>query len=195
MNSSSCLRLSYESSETADLQHNRATAVVYELEIERLTFICYLSPPYHCHVGVPIRHKVASLLDKVSATLVRRDHSITKSDGTPRMSSNILFVSNQNYCPATCIDGIEQCHDFSACATIKISSWLIGQQHGRFVDKCARDRHSLLLATREFWWSVAHTIFKTDSLQRLLRKFTSRSALDTGIDEWHLHIVESGYTR
>ena len=111
------------------------------------------------------------------------------------MSSNVLFMSDQDYCAATFINGIEQRHDFSACATIKISSWLISQQHGRFVDKRARDRYSLLLATREFCWSVAHAIFKTDSLQRMFRKFTSRSTPDTGIDEWHLHIVESGCTR
>ena len=61
----------------------------------------------------------------------------------------------------------QQIHDFTGCARIKRSSWLVCPDDRRFVDDRARDGDPLALPAREFRRSMGRPLFKRNQLQRM----------------------------
>ncbi len=50
---------------------------------------------------------------------------------------------------AGAVDAVEQLHDPDAGGGVEVSGRLVAQQDARAVDERTRDRHALLLATRQ----------------------------------------------
>ena len=60
-----------------------------------------------------------------------------------------MVVRRHNNGRAGAIDFVEQRHDALARCRIEVARWFVGQHDERTIDEGSRDRHALLLATRQ----------------------------------------------
>src|SRR5262249_16134874 len=81
-----------------------------------------------------------------------------------------------------------QACNFCSRSSIEIARRLVGQQQLRIAGKGARNRDTLLLATRQLLWIVRRTLRETDAAKPFGR--SSRGIGRTSKLEWQHHIFE-----
>ena len=92
---------------------------------------------------------------------------------------------------ALCVQLLKERHHFYRRATVEISRRLVGEQKARLGDECARDRHPLLLSTRQLARLVVQPIREADALQCSLRELPRVLLLArTVVQQRQLDVIE-----
>ena len=73
-----------------------------------------------------------------------------------------MIVCCHHHCGASAIDLFQQRHDALARCWVEVAGWLIGQHDERSINKCTRDRHTLLLSARQLLWKAIFLASKTN---------------------------------
>src|SRR2546428_430303 len=81
----------------------------------------------------------ASLISDQTAE-IELDHAATHG------IDDVVVVRRHEDGGAGAVDPLQQRHDVLACLRVEISGRLVGEQHERPVDECARNGYALLLA-------------------------------------------------
>src|SRR5262245_4056311 len=98
--------------------------------------------------------------------------AVLESDRTTADTTNQLaVVRGDEDSRAARIHLTKHVHDFERQIRIEVAGRLVGEDELRIVDERARDRHALLLATRELLGKCVHSMLQSDPLHHLKRLF------------------------
>ena len=79
---------------------------------------------------------------------VALDSAVSESNDSLAVPSDVFLVGNDDDGSTLPVDFLEDRHDLFAGARVKVSCWLVAQDHDRVVYDCSRNRDPLLLTTR-----------------------------------------------
>src|SRR5258706_12086686 len=103
-----------------------------------------------------------------AARLVAHEHPVVELDHpTAHRIDDALIVRRHHHRGAGAIDAIEQPHDADGRRGVEVPGRLVGEQDQRSVDEGARDRHPLLLSTRELTGEAVRLLRQADEVEDL----------------------------
>jgi hypothetical protein len=131
-------------------------------------------------------------------TLVFEDQPIAHPDNAiGRCRDARVMRHEHNGEPIFDVDLAEEVQNLASCPGVKIAGRLVGDQKRASVDKCPRDRDTLLLTAGKLRWLVIEPIAQPDSLEKRARPGTyfTIGIVVCAIQARHHYVFERRHTR
>src|SRR3954468_10213003 len=118
------------------------------------------------------------------------DLAVPEDDIPLRILSDILLVRYEHDAEAVLlVESLQDLHHLDRGAAVQVSRGLVCQQDRRTIHQRTRNRHPLLLASRELRRIMMDAISKSDHLQSLLRALRAFLFRNIRVHSWKLSIL------
>src|SRR3989338_943043 len=126
---------------------------------------------------------------RVGVALVALDHAVDETHDALGVGGHVVLVRDHQHGDALLgVQVPEQLHDLLAAVRVEVAGGFIGQQHPRFGDDGARDRHALLLSARELAGGVVLPAFESHLFERPRLSGVARGGGLAAVDQRQLHV-------
>lgn len=123
------------------------------------------------------------------APAVRHDAAVADLDHAARALRHLAVVRDEDHGVAGGGHLVEQRHHLFAAARIERAGGLVGQHDASAVHECTRDRHALLLATRQLVRPVAQPIAQAQPREQPACARGALGGRRAGVDGGHLDVL------
>src|SRR5690242_19039840 len=127
--------------------------------------------------------------------LVVEQPAVPEDEVAAGVGGDVGLVGHEHDGEARAVEPLEQRQDLHAGARVEVAGGLVGQDHRRIVDECARDGHALLLAARELAGVMVLTLGQPHVGQPLARPPAPLAHGHAAVEQGQLDVLQRARAR